>query len=289
MSLQLEATDWNLKRARKERIFRFACFASAALAVLLLLILLFGIFSKGLPGLTSHFFTNNLSRNPAKAGIKVALQGTLWIIGLTILIAVPIGIAAGVYLEEFGKRNRWTRFVQINIANLASVPSIIYALLGLALFVRFFGLGRNILAGALTMSLLILPTIIITTQEALRAVPRSYREGSLALGSTPWQAVVKQVLPAALPGILTGVILAVSRAMGETAPLLTIGQLYVNRAPTTVKDDFTALPLIIFNWAGHAKVAFADLAASAIIVLLVVLLGLNGLAIGLRNKYQKQI
>ncbi|MBL8049171.1 MAG: phosphate ABC transporter permease PstA [Chthonomonas sp.] len=287
MSLDLSASPWNQRRARREKAFKYLCFGSTLLAVLFLAILLVGIFAQGLPNLDFNFLTRNSSRHARNAGIYNALIGTVWIIGLTIAISVPVGIAAGVYLEEFGKKNRFTQFIQLNIANLASVPSIIYALLGLALFVRIFSLGRSIIAGALTMSLLILPMIIVTTQEALRAVPKSYREGSLALGSTPWQAVTKQVLPNAMPGILTGVILSVSRAIGETAPLVTMGAVFVNMPPKGIGDSFTALPLQIYNWSGSAKPGFQELAATGIIVLLAVLLTMNSVAIFLRNKYQR--
>lgn len=287
MSFDLTASPWNKRRARNEKIFKYVCFGSTLVAVLFLAILLVGIFAQGLPTLTWEFITRNASRRASNAGIYTALIGTVYIIGLTLAIAVPVGVAAGIYLEEFGKRNRMTKFIQLNIANLASVPSVIYALLGLALFVRILGFGRSIIAGALTMSLLILPMIIVTTQEALRAVPKSYREGSLALGSTPWQAVTKQVLPNAMPGILTGVILSVSRAIGETAPLITMGAIYVNMVPTGIHDSFTALPLQIYNWTGNSKPGFQELAASGIIVLLVVLLTMNSVAILLRNKYQR--
>ncbi|MCE9560254.1 MAG: phosphate ABC transporter permease PstA [Armatimonadetes bacterium] len=281
------STEYNRRRMRKDSIFKWVCFLSVAFAILVLGVLLVGILASGLPHLNMGFLTNLASRKPEEAGIKVALQGTLWIIGLTILISVPVGIAAAIYLQEFAKKNRINAFIQLNIANLASVPSIIYALLGLALFVRFMDLGRSIIAGALTMSLLILPMIIITTQEVLKAVPSSLRENSLALGSTPFQAVVKQVLPAAAPGIMTAVILGVSRAMGETAPLITMGQVFVSFSPENVGDKFTALPLQIFNWAGDPRSSFRDLAATAIIILLAVLLTLNAFAILLRNRFQR--
>lgn len=276
------------KRRRADKIFQNLTYFSAGLGIFLLLFLIYGLLKDGLPGLTPTLLTNLDSRFPSRAGIKAALLGTLWVIGLTTIITVPVGVAAAIYLEEFSKKNKVAAFIQINIANLASVPSIIYALLGLALFVRLMDLGRSIISGSLTMSLLIMPMVIITTQEALRAVPQSLREASLALGATPWKTVVKQVLPAARPGILTGIILSVSRAIGETAPIITIGAVFVSFLPKSASDTFTTLPVLIFNWSGHAKDEFRALAASAIIVLMATLLTLNLCAILLRNKYRKQ-
>lgn len=278
------------RRKQHERLFRILCFLATTTGVLLLSLLLYNILRDGTPRLNLQFLTAFPSRFPERAGIKAALIGSLWIVSITALVALPIGIAAAIYLEEFAPRNRITAIIQTNIANLAGVPSIIYALLGLALFVRYLALGRSILAGALTMSLLILPTIIITTQEALRAVPRSYRHGALALGATPWQTVQHITLPAALPGILTGIILAISRAMGESAPLVTIGALvYIAYIPRGPMDGFTALPIQIFNWASRPQQGFHQAAAAASIVLLIVLLLLNSIAIYLRNRYRARI
>jgi len=223
-----------------------------------------------------------------QAGIKAALWGTLWVIGLTALISIPIGIGAAIFLEEFTlRKTRFTEFIQLNIANLAGVPSIVYGLLGLALFVRWFSLDRSVISGALTMSLLILPMIIIVSQEALRAVPRSYRDGSYAMGATHWQTIRRQVLPNALPGILTGIILSVSRAMGETAPIITIGAvttLFV--VPKSIHDNFTALPIQIYNWTDRPQPGFREAAAAGILVLLAVLILLNSIAIYLRYRYR---
>ena len=276
----------NLKKRRRiEKVFELVCLGAAVIGVLLLVVLLFGVARDGISRVSWDFINSFPSRRANSAGIKAALFGTLWIIGLTTLIAVPIGIASAVYLEELSKPNRFNRFIQLNIANLAGVPSIVYGLLGLALFVRALALERSVIAGALTMSLLILPMVIIVTQEALRTVPRSLREGSQALGASQWQTVTRQVLPVAAPGIMTGIILSTSRAMGETAPLITIGALtYVAFVPSGPRDGFTALPIQIFNWASRPQADFHSVASAGIIVLLVVLLSLNAIAIVLRNR-----
>lgn len=285
------APSANLKwRKRKAAIFGWVCFASVLLAGALLVVLLVSLFKDGLGRIDLKFLTSFPSSMAEKAGIKAGLMGTLWVIGLTAIIAVPVGIAAAIFLEEFSRRkNRLTEYIQINIANLAGVPSIVYGLLGLAIFVRTFGLGRSVLAGALTMVLLILPMIIIVSQEALRAVPSSYREGSVALGATTWQTIRRQVLPAALPGILTGVILSVSRAIGETAPLIMIGAVtYLNFTPSRLGDTFTVLPIQIFNWSSRPDKAFATNAAAAIVVLMAVLIVINSVAMVIRYRTQRQ-
>lgn len=277
------------RRRFAESVFGVFCLTSIVIAGGLLLLLLWSVARDGLARLSPEFFQNFTSRFPEKAGIKAALFGTLWIIVPTILISVPVGVAAAVFLEEFvTRRNRITEFIQLNIANLAGVPSIVYGLLGLAIFVRMLALERSVLAGALTMSLLILPMIILVSQEALRAVPRSFRDGSYALGATQWQTIRRQVLPAAVPGILTGIILSVSRAIGETAPLITIGAVtYISFVPRDLDDKFTVLPIQIYNWASQPKVGFHDAAAAAIIVLLGSLLVLNSFAIILRNRARR--
>lgn len=214
-----------------------------------------------------------------------ALLGSLWIVLLTLAISLPVGIAAAVHLEEIAKKTRLNAFIQANIANLAGVPSIIYGILGLAIFVRCFGFGNSIIAAACTMSLLVLPTVILTTQEALRTVPMAYREGSLACGATPWQTLLRMTLPCSSAPILTGVILAASRAIGETAPLLVVGALASTReVPRGIRDPYTVLPIQIFNWSGMPQHAWHVKAAGAIIVLLTMLLALNAIAIVLRNK-----
>jgi phosphate transport system permease protein len=284
------STDPALLRRRKraDAIFRGLCFAAAATGVLILIIFLSKIVIDGLPRLSWSFLTSELSGRPNRTGIWPAVVGSLWIMGLTAALAVPVGVAAAVYLEEFNTRKtRLTEFIQLNISNLSGVPSIVYGLLGLAVFSRFMNLQDSVIAGALTMGLLVLPMVIIVTQEALRAVPNSYREGSLALGSTRWQAIRFQVLPAALPGIMTGVILAMSRAVGETAPLIAIGAASQVSAPRGLRDEFTVLPIQVFDWSLNSKQAFHQTAASAILVLMAFLLLLNSVAIWLRARATK--
>ncbi len=271
------------------KIFHGFCFSVAWLGVIILGILLFHVTREGIQWLDMQFLTEFPSRFPAKAGIKSALYGTLWLISFTALISVPIGIGAGVYLEEFAKKNRLTQFIDLNIANLPGVPSIVYGMLGLVIFVRWFGLEQSVLAGSMTMSLLILPVIIISTREALRAVPNTIRQAAFALGATRWQTVYAHVLPAAFPGVLTGIILALSRAIGETAPLIMIGALtYVAFVPEGPMDDFTALPIQIFNWASRPQQEFHELAAAGILVLLFVLLLMNSLAVVIRHRLEKR-
>jgi phosphate transport system permease protein len=251
--------------------------------------LLWDVFSDGWARLNWQFLTSLPSRRPAEAGIYPALIGTMWLITLTTIFALPVGIAAAIYLEEYGTGNWLARLIEINIANLAGVPSIIYGLLGLGLFVRTFGFGRSVLAGAATMALLVLPIVILSTREALRTVPKSMREGSYALGATKWQTIWHQVLPSAMPSLFTGVILALSRAIGETAPLITIGALtYVPFAPDSIWSPFTVLPIQIFDWLSRPQVEFSQNAAAGIIVLLVLLLTMNGAAIFLRDRYQQR-
>ena len=255
------------------------------LGLLVLAILLADILRDGLGRLSWEFLSGLPSRHAGNAGIFPALAGTVWVIAVTTVLAVPIGIGAAIYLEEYGDRGWWARLIEINIANLAGVPSVIYGLLALGLFVRTLGLGRSVLAGAATLALLVLPVVILASREALRAVPPSLREASYALGATRWQTVWHQVLPVALPGMLTGTILALSRAIGETAPLLAIGALtYVPFAPDGVWSPFTVLPLQVFNWMSRPQEAFLENAAAGIIVLLVLLLGMNGFAAWLRDR-----
>jgi len=273
--------------------FAAVCLVSTFLSLLALAILLLDIFSDGLPRLNWDFITSFPSRRPEEAGIKSALVGTLWVMTLTALFAFPAGVGAAIYLEEYAPDNWWTRLIEVNIANLAGVPSVIYGLLGLSIFVRTLALGRSVLAGALTLALLILPIIIVSAREALRAVPASIREAAFALGATRWQTVRAQVLPAALPGILTGTILALSRAIGETAPLVTLGALtYVaflpELSPAGLCSPFTVLPIQIFNWISRPQRGFHVNAAAAIIVLLIGLLAMNALAVFLRNKYEQK-
>lgn len=278
-----------LSRAWAEHLFHALAVLALFFAIAVLVTLLADIFIDGAPRLGWDFLTNYPSRFADRAGILPALTGSFLLILLTALIAFPVGIAAAVYLEEYAPRNRLTQIIELNIANLAGVPSIIYGLLGLQLFIRYFGFGRSLIAGALTMALLVLPVIIITARESLRTVPKSLREASIALGATQWQTVRHHVIPVAFPGILTGCILASSRAIGETAPLITIGALtYVAFLPDSIFSSFTALPIQSFNWISRPQAAFHANAAAAITVLLVVLLTLNAVAIWLRAYLEKK-
>jgi phosphate transport system permease protein len=251
--------------------------------------LVYSVLQNGLGRLSWDFLNSYTSRRASQAGIRPALAGSIFIILLTATMALPVGVAAAIYLEEYGSRSRLSRLIELNIANLAAVPSIIYGLLGLGLFVRALGFGGSIMAGAATLALLVLPVVILSTREALRTVPMSLREGSYALGATKWQTIWYQVLPVAVPGILTGLILALSRAIGETAPLITIGALtFVPFLPDSVWSPFTVLPIQIFNWVSRPQVEFAENAAAAIIVLMVLLLSMNATAIWLRDRFQKR-
>ena len=282
---------------RRSRRFLAAAFLAAsigctAFGIAVLLVLLVTILVDGAGPLVRDFpsfITSTPSRFADQSGIKVALMGTIWMMAFTALFSFPIGVGAAIYLEEYAPRHWITRLIQINIANLAGVPSIVYGILGLAVFVRTLSLERSVLSGALTMSLLILPIIIITAQEALRTVSPSLRQASYALGATLWQTIWNVVLPQAFPGLLTGTILALSRAIGETAPLIMVGALtFISFSPASPTDPFAALPIQIFNWTGQPKEEFREIAASAIIVLLAVLLMMNAGAIYLRNRYQKR-
>jgi phosphate transport system permease protein len=276
-------------RHRKGEVYRWLCFAAAAAGVITLAALLLDVLHDGAGRLSGEFLSSYPSRRPAEAGIKAALWGSIWMISLTALLAFPLGVGAAIYLEEYASSNWLNRLLEVNIANLAGVPSIVYGLLGLGVFVRFFGFGRSVLAGAATMALLILPVIIIASREAIRAVPRSLREASYALGATRWQTIRHHVLPSAFAGILTGTILALSRAIGGTAPLIMIGALtFIAFTPTSVFDPFTALPIQIFNWVSRPQPGFHENAAAGILVLLVVLLAMNSTAILLRNKFQRK-
>lgn len=279
-----------IARRFKGRLFKLLCLASTVAALAVLALLLGDVWRDGHAWLNWEFLDSFPSRFPEKAGIKSALWGTIWLMILVALISVPLGVGAAIYLQEYARKTRLTRIIETNIANLAGVPSIVYGILGLALFVRALQLDRSLISGALTMSLLILPIIIISSQEAILAVPNSIREASYALGATKWQTVRHHVLPNALPGILTGNILALSRAIGETAPLIMIGALtFIAFTPTSPRDPFTVLPIQIFNWVSRPQEEFRFLAAAGIIVLLVFLLAMNAAAILLRNKYQKHL
>jgi len=273
-----------------DKVFKYTALAFTVFALSVLVILLVDIFSKGLARINWDFFRNLPSRHANRSGIMTAMAGMLSLLFFTIIIALPIGILAGVYLQEYGKKNRFASFIEINIANLAGVPSVIYGILGLTLFVRILHMGNSLIAGALTLALLIMPIIIVATREAIKAVPNSLREASYGMGATKWQTTSKVVIPSALGGILTGIILAISRAIGETAPLLVIGALvYVPFIPEGPNDQFTTLPIQIFNWTSRPQADFIINAAAGIIVLLLITFLLNGIAIYIRNKWYKKI
>jgi phosphate transport system permease protein len=270
-------------------VFHLLGLLTLLLALVALAVLVFDVVSDGAARLSPAFLTNIASRHPEEAGVYHALMGSIWVIALTAALALPIGVASALYLEEYGSRSRMARFIELNISNLAAVPSIIYGLLGLGLFVRLMGMGQSVLAGASTLALLALPVVIMSTREALRTVPSSIREGSYALGATKWQTIWHQVLPMALPGILTGLILALSRAIGETAPLITIGALtYIPFAPDSIWSKFTVLPIQIFNWVSRPQPEFKVNAAAGILVLMVLLVSMNALAVVVRDRFQRR-
>ncbi|GAL84791.1 phosphate ABC transporter permease [Sporocytophaga myxococcoides] len=274
----------------QDQAFKYFGLFCTLIGVVVLMLLLGDVLYRGLSRLDWDFIMGLPSRRAARAGIYTAWVGTLWIMVLTAVIAFPVGISAGLYLEEYNKRSRLSNIIEINIANLAGVPSIIYGLLGLELFARALKLGESVLTGALTLSLLILPIIIVSTREALKAVPYSIREGSYALGASKWQTIWYQVLPAAVSGIFTGVILSLSRAIGETAPLIVIGALtFVPFVPESVMDSFTVLPIQIFNWVSRPQKEFSENAAAAIIILLSITFIMNGIAVYIRHKWQKKV
>jgi phosphate transport system permease protein len=274
------------------RFFRALMYAAIGVSLLALFTLLYDVARDGLPKLSWDFLTSFPSRIiPETSGIESAIWGTLWLMVICAVIVIPLGVATAVYLEEYGDRTKWwNRAVEVNIQNLAAVPSVVYGILGLAFIVRGpLSLGRTVLAGGITIALLVLPVVIIVAREAIRAVPPSIREGSLALGATQWQTIWKQVLPGSIAGIATGVILALSRAIGETAPLLVIGAAVNPRFnPDGLGSAFTALPIQIFAWTQDPNREFVDLAAAAILVMMVVLLLMNSVAIFLRNRYEQK-
>jgi len=283
-------SSFSAKRRRKDRQFAGLCLAAVMTCLTILVVLLIKLALDGYRHLTWHFITSPLTVRASTTGILTPLLGSLAVMAVTAAVAIPVGVGAAVWLEEFNtRRTRLSSFIQLNISNLAGVPSIVYGILGLAIFVRWMALGLSILSGGLTMSILILPMVIIVSQEALRSVPSSYREGSLALGATRWQTISRQVLPAATPGILTGVILSISRALGETAPLIVVGAAgYVTFLPTKVWDRYGVLPLQIFNWSRNPNPAMTANAASAILFLMILLLALNSVAIWLRARARQR-
>ncbi len=274
----------------QDKLFRIIGVVSTSVGILLLCIFIGSILLDGLGRIDWDFLTSLPSRKAERAGILTAWAGSLWLFVLTAIIAIPVGVCAGIYLEEYGKKNRLSNILEVNITNLAGVPSVIYGMLGLEIFVRTMRFGGSLLAGAFTLSLLILPIIIVATREAIKAVPFTIKEASFGIGASKWQTIRHQILPAAGGGIATGIILALSRAIGETAPVIVIGALaYVPFVPKTPMDEFTVLPIQIFNWISRPDHAFVVNAAAGIIILLAVTFLLNGIAVYLRHRWQKKI
>lgn len=274
----------------KDKAFKIWGIACTLLGLVLLAVFIGSILVDGLQRIDWSFITDLPSHFAEKGGIFTALMGSVWILVLTTLISLPLGVTAAIYLEEYANKKKWASLLEVNISNLAGVPSVIYGLLGLEIFVRIMEMGASVLAGSFTLALLILPIIIVATREALKAVPRSIRDASYALGASKWQTVWHQLLPASGGGILTGIILALSRAVGETAPLIVIGALaYVPFAPASPMDRFTVLPIQIFNWISRPQHGFVVNAAAAIIILLLITFIMNGIAVYFRNKWQKKL
>ncbi|OLS41681.1 phosphate ABC transporter permease PstA [Bacillus sp. MRMR6] len=268
---------------------KYIFFVATMFGLLVLGVLLYRIFTQGLGYLDFQFLQSLPSRKPEQAGVYAALIGTVWLMAVVAPVSLLLGVGTAIYLEEYAKPNRLTDFIKVNISNLAGVPSIVFGLLGLTVFVRALALGTSVLAAGLTMSLLVLPVIIVASQEAIRAVPKELREASYGMGATKWQTIVRIVLPASIPGILTGGILALSRAIGETAPLVVLGlPLFLAFLPNSLLDMMTVLPMQIYNWTGRPQAEFHALAAAGIIVLLVLLIFMNSIAVLIRNKFQKR-
>ncbi|PLR76964.1 phosphate ABC transporter, permease protein PstA [Bacillus sp. V3-13] len=276
-------------RIMRNNLFKGIFFIATCFGLVVLAVLLYRIFTQGIGYLNMDFLQNLPSRRPEQAGVKTALIGTIWLMGVIAPVSLFLGVGTALYLEEYAKKNKFNDFVKVNISNLAGVPSIVFGLLGLTVFARALALGNSVLTAGLTMSLLVLPVIIVASQEAIRAVPRELREASYGMGATKWQTIVRVVLPAAIPGILTGGILALSRAIGETAPLLVVGiPLFIAFTPTSIFDTFTVLPMQIYNWTSRPQEEFHAVAAAGILILLVLLLLMNSIAVIIRNKFQKR-
>lgn len=274
------------RRLQLNEIFKYVFLAGLVFALVVLSTLIYDIVSKGAGWVDLDFLRNFPSRRPEQAGLYPALIGSLWLMLLIVPMVFVIGVGAAIYLEEYAPKNRMTSFIEVNISNLAGVPSIVFGLLGLTIFVRVMELGNSIMAGALTLGLMSLPIVIVASQEALRAVKMELRHASLALGASKWQTTFNVVLPSAIPGIITGIILAVSRAIGETAPLIMVGAAtFISTTPSSVFSDFTALPIQIYNWTSRPQAEFQNLAAAGIIVLMTMLIAMNSIAIYIRNKY----
>ncbi|MEI4770899.1 phosphate ABC transporter permease PstA [Psychrobacillus sp. FJAT-51614] len=276
-------------RLNVNRVFKVIFLFATLFALVALGILFYRIITQGVGYITPEFFQNYGSRFPAKAGIKAALIGSIWLMCVVAPISLILGVGTAIYLEEYAKKNKLNDFIRMNISNLAGVPSVVFGLLGLTIFVRALALGNSVLAAGFTMSLLILPVIIVGSQEAIRAVPQDVREASYGMGATKWQTIVKVVLPSAIPGILTGAILALSRAVGETAPLVVIGvPVIIQFLPENLLSQFTALPMQIYDWAKRPQAEFQYVASAGILVLMAFLLIMNSIAIFIRNKFQKR-
>ncbi len=290
MTLQSQSSTRKTYRLARDNVFAALFTGSVVIGVLVLAWLLIEVFVQSIGWLDWQFLSSYSSRHPEEAGILAPIAGTFWVIILTAIMTVPVGIATAVYLEEFAPDNRVTRLIQLNISNLAGVPSVVYGLLGLAIFVQYLFDGqRSLLAGALTLSLLVMPIVIIASQEAVRAVPSSYRDAAYAMGATRWQVVKMVVLPQAIPSMMSGIILAMSRAIGETAPILVVSSLvFITYVPTTPFDRFTVLPLQIVTWVSQPQDNFRHISAAAIVILLIMLLTMNAAAIYIRAKFQRR-
>ena len=277
------------KRLLLNSVVKGLFFLATFFGIVVLAILVMRIVSQGASYLDWDFLSNYASRRPEDAGIKAAIYGTVWIMAIVAPVSLVLGVGTAIYLEEYAPDNKFTHFIELNISNLSGVPSIVFGLLGLTVFVRLLEMGRSVLAGGLTMSLMILPVTVVSSQEAIRAIPKEQYEASYAMGATKWQTIRTVVLPAAVPGILTGSILALSRAVGETAPLLMIGAMtFIAYVPESILSGFTAMPIQIFNWAGRPQEEFQAVAAAGSIVLMLMLVIMNSLAIYIRNKFSKR-
>jgi phosphate transport system permease protein len=286
---QAEVTKRIGSRILKNNILKWLFLLATSFGLIVLIILIYRILSQGIGYLNLDFFLHFASRTPEEAGIKAAIFGTIWLMVITGPVSILLGVGCAIYLELYAKKSTFTRFIQMNISNLAGVPSIVFGLLGLTVFVRMMEMGRSILAGGLTMSLLILPIIVVAAQEALKAVPKDIQEASYAMGATKWQTIRRVILPAAIPGILTGGILALSRAVGETAPLIMIGAMtFIAFVPASIWSEFTVMPIQIYNWTSRPQAEFHDVASAGIIVLLVMLILMNSIAIMIRNKFSQR-
>jgi len=286
---QQEIIQYMSGRILKNNLFRLLFFFATVFGLIVLVVLLYRILTQAIGWLDLDFLQNYASRRPENAGIKAALVGSIWLMAIVAPLSLVLGVGTAIYLEEYAKKNRFTDFIQTNISNLAGVPSIVFGLLGLTVFVRGMELERSVIAAGLTMSLLVLPVIVVAAQEAIRAVPNQLREASYGMGATKWQTIYRVVLPTAIPGILTGSILALSRAIGETAPLVVIGiPTFIAYLPKSVFDTFTVMPMQIYNWTGRPQEEFQHVAAAGIVVLLALLILLNSIAVFIRNKFQKR-